>query len=137
MQGIRQTEDPASQSAAAWKPPDVFGELTADGCSEVVIQLIEAFRSDTADRLQQLGVAFANRDYKRVRAEAHTIKGAAKQMGADSMASTCQDIESAQTETPLTEIGPRISMLEEQFAEVCQGLALYANHPLNQGDAGN
>jgi HPt (histidine-containing phosphotransfer) domain-containing protein len=128
LHGVSQTEAPRFPSPVAWTAPEVFGDLLADGSGEVVIQLIEAFRSDTAERLQRLGAAFASQDYKPLREEAHTIRGAAQQIGADAMAKTCQEIESAQVETQLIEIGKRIEGLKTQFAEVCENLTVYANH---------
>ena len=119
----------------AWTRPDVFRELVADGSGEVVAALIEAFQADTTSRLQQLRVAIANADDKRLRAEAHTIKGTASQMGADNMASLCQELESAATEIPLSEIGQYVGRLEAQFAEVCHELALYSSSSANSGDA--
>jgi HPt (histidine-containing phosphotransfer) domain-containing protein len=115
----------------AWTPPDMFRELQADGSGEVVAELIAIFESDTASRLQQLRVAIANADFKLLRAEAHTIKGTASQLGAGTMASLCQELESADTEIALSEIGQRVGRLETQFAEVCHELARYRNsYPL-------
>jgi HPt (histidine-containing phosphotransfer) domain-containing protein len=115
----------ASECPCGWTPPRLLRLLAADGRG-LENELIEAFRTDTATRLQQLRHAITNTDAARLRMEAHTIKGSAWQMGADAVASMCQEIELAASQTPLSQLDERVNRLEARFAEVSRAMALYS-----------
>ena len=112
-----------------WTPPRLLRELAVDG-SGLEAELIEAFQTDTAKRLERLRLAVASADATRLRQEAHTIKGSAWQMGADSVAKICQELELAASQTPLPQsmlLDERVKQLEARFAEVCRAMALYSS----------
>jgi HPt (histidine-containing phosphotransfer) domain-containing protein len=119
-----------SESKCGWTPPKLLRELAADG-SGLETELIEAFKTDTATRLQRLHSAAANADAARLRMEAHTIKGSARQMGADAIASMCQEIELAAIEAPPWRLAERVDRLEAHFAEVSRAMTLYSNKSEN------
>ena len=116
----------ASECLRGWTPPTLLLELAANG-SGLEAELIEAFKTDTAHRLEKLRHAITNADAARLRMEAHTIKGSAWQMGADSVASMCQEIELAACQTPLAQLDERVDRLEARFVEVCRDMASYSN----------
>jgi HPt (histidine-containing phosphotransfer) domain-containing protein len=131
MSGEPRANSPVSEQASeclrGWIPPRLLRELAENG-SGLEVELIEAFTRDTALRLEQLRRAITNSDAARLRMEAHTIKGSAWQMGADSVASMCQEIELAACQTPLAQLDERVDRLEARFDEVCRAMALYSNH---------
>ena len=116
----------ASECLRGWTPPRLLLELAANG-SGLEAELIEAFKTDTAIRLERLRRAITSADGARLRMEAHTIKGSAWQMGADSVASMCQEIELAACQTPLAQLDERVDRLEARFVEVCRDMASYSN----------
>jgi HPt (histidine-containing phosphotransfer) domain-containing protein len=130
MSGEPRANSPVSEQAPeclhGWAPPRLLRELAASG-SGLEAELIEAFKTDTAIRLEHLRQAIASADAARLRREAHTIKGSAWQMGADSMASLCQEIELAALQTPLTQLDERVNRLEARFVEVCRAMTLYSD----------
>jgi HPt (histidine-containing phosphotransfer) domain-containing protein len=114
-----------SQHYAAWALPETLRELADDGAAGVIQELIEAFRADTAPRLSQMREAIANADTKGLSNAAHTIKGSAQQMGADAMASICQELELAAMDTPASELVRRLTALEAEFAEASRAMSLW------------
>ena len=130
MSGATRANSPVSEQAPeclrGWTPPRLLRELAANGCG-LEAELIEAFKTDTAIRLEQLRQAIASADAARLRREAHTIKGSAWQMGADSVATLCQEIELAAFQTPLTQLDERVNRLEARFVEVCRAMTLYSD----------
>jgi HPt (histidine-containing phosphotransfer) domain-containing protein len=114
-----------SQHHAGWALPETLRELADDGAAGLILELIEAFRADTAPRLGQMREAIANADTKGLSDAAHTIKGCAQQMGADAMASICQELELAAMDTPASELVRRLTALEAEFAEVSRAMSLW------------
>jgi|GEM_PF-2512932 HPt (histidine-containing phosphotransfer) domain-containing protein len=110
---------------AAWALPETLRELADDGAADLILELIEAFRADTAPRLPQMREAIANADTKGLNSAAHTIKGSAQQMGAGAMASICQELELAPIDTPASELGMRLTALEAEFAQVSRAMSLW------------
>jgi HPt (histidine-containing phosphotransfer) domain-containing protein len=113
-----------SQHYAGWALPETLRELADDGATGLILELIEAFRADTAPRLSQMREAIANADTKGLSSAAHTIKGGAQQMGAGAMASICQELETAAMDTPVSELGRRLNALEAEYAEVSRAMSL-------------
>jgi histidine phosphotransfer protein HptB len=105
-------------SEAAWILPVTIRDLAADDPS-LIAELIEAFNTDTSLRLVQMRESIANADINACRNAAHTIKGSALQMGAAVIAILCQELELAAIDTPASELGRRVSRLEQCVAEVC------------------
>ena len=130
MSGESRANSPVSEQASeclgGWTPPRLLLELAANGCG-LETELIEAFKTDTAIRLDRLRHAITSADAARLRAEAHTIKGSAWQMGADSVASMCQEIEVAAGQTALAQMDERVDRLEARFVEVCRAMTLYSS----------
>jgi two-component system, sensor histidine kinase and response regulator len=114
-----------SQHDAGWTLPETLRELADDGTAGLIQELIEAFRADTAPRLGRMREAIANADTKGLNYAAHTIKGCARQMGADAMASICQELELAPMDTPTSELARRLTDLEGEFAEVSRAMSLW------------
>jgi len=107
-----------------WVPPALLLELAADD-EGLIFELVDAFKVDTAARLQQIRLALTSTDHSRLKREVHTIKGAAKQVGADLVAALCQDIEREIAEDPAKPLDGRIEELESQFEEAWHAMARY------------
>jgi HPt (histidine-containing phosphotransfer) domain-containing protein len=112
-------ENNADQSAAGerqpWKVPPALAELWDAGQSDVVIELIELFLTDTADRLARLREALATADSDQLRRMAHSIKGSCSQMGEERMALLgCHLEEKAKAES-LAECDDILVRLADQF----------------------
>ena len=69
--------------------------------------------------------ALANADTKGLSDAAHTIKGSAQQMGADAMASICQELELAGRDTPASDLVRLLTALEAEFDEVSRAMSVW------------
>ena len=121
------TESPGriSRHYAGWVPPETLRELADGGASGLIVELIEAFGADTVPRLVQMHQALANADTKGLSDAAHTIKGSAQQMGADGMASICQELELAGRDTPASDLVRLLTALEAEFDEVSRAMSVW------------
>ena len=66
--------------------------MAEGGDSEIVLEVLSVFQTDTAARLRTLQAALAAGDTAQVRTQAHSIKGSASQVGALGLAALCQSI---------------------------------------------
>src|SRR6266545_6454502 len=78
---------------AGWVLPEELESLAEGGDQEVVKELIALFKEDVAERMRLLREAAATGNLALVRAQAHTIKGSADQLGAGNLATTCRHLE--------------------------------------------
>jgi chemotaxis protein histidine kinase CheA len=115
-----------SSAPPMWALPEVFECLEAGEASVLLDDLVEAFRSDTASRLATLRIAIAAGDLARVRAEVHSIKGSARQMGAEALAAACLEIETAIAHSAALPLPGRIDHLEVCFSTACSAMSTYA-----------
>jgi HPt (histidine-containing phosphotransfer) domain-containing protein len=99
----------------------------AGGDHSLIFNLIDAFSTDTADRIEQIREALAASNFARISDEAHTIKGSARQMGADAVASACQELELACGLQDASLIAARLNVVQERFCEIRGAMAEYSN----------
>lgn len=112
------------ESRAEWAPPPILEEL-AGGDTGLVGELIVSFTTDSADRLQRIRNAMAASNAPAVGREAHAIKGSARQMAADRVASLCERIEAACQQQPVSQLGDMVRELERRINEVCEAMAMW------------
>jgi len=103
-----------------WALPETLQVLAASGDDDLVLEIIEMFKSDTAHRLQLLREALSATDGARVKAQAHAIKGSAIQVGADSLAKLCQRIETEAPTRPCRDLEGLVCQAEADFASLCR-----------------
>jgi HPt (histidine-containing phosphotransfer) domain-containing protein len=90
-----------------------------------VLELIDSFQSDTASRLERLRDAVARLDAAAVKAEAHAMRGSARQMGAESLADLCQAVEASAPQTNWLEVQRQLEQAGLRFAEVRKAMSEY------------
>jgi len=98
----------------------------AAGDTGLIVRLIDAFGRDTDERIEQMLRALAASDFPSIRAEAHTIKGSARQMGADALAEACQELEIACDLRDRSLIAARLNRVQEFLAEIRGAMAAYS-----------
>jgi HPt (histidine-containing phosphotransfer) domain-containing protein len=81
------SEPPA---ALAWRLPRSLHELSREH-PDIVAELIDMFLCDSVERLNTIGRSAADR--ATASREAHSIKGASQQLGADELAALCRRLE--------------------------------------------
>jgi len=106
--------------AFGWDLPETLSRLASEGNREIVAEVIEAFESDTARRLRLLDDAIAHGNWAAARAQAHSIKGAASEVGAYTLVAICRRMEL----TADTGAGPIFAELRNEahadFTRVCR-----------------
>lgn len=120
------TEKCKESSRQAWSPPAVLLEAAA-GDDGLIAKLIDAFGRDSGARIERIRGALAASDFPSIRAEAHTIKGSARQMGADAAAEACQELEMACGLQEASLIAARLNRVQELFDEIREAMAAYSN----------
>jgi HPt (histidine-containing phosphotransfer) domain-containing protein len=105
-----------ADGVSAWSLTADLSEIaTAD--AGMLLELVSLFIDDSTVRLQTLSSACFRQDFKVVRAQAHSLKGSALQMGADRLASLCAVLESADRPEP-DRCGPMMRAIDDEFALV-------------------
>jgi HPt (histidine-containing phosphotransfer) domain-containing protein len=108
-----------------WSPPASLLEALS-GDDDLIVDLIHIFSTDVDARLERMREALAAANFQTIRAEAHTIKGSAGQLGAGAVAEVCQGIEIvSDLEAPLL-IPARLKRVRELFEEIRVAMASYA-----------
>ena len=88
-------------------------------------EVLEEFLGSTEERLARLGGAIASGDMTAVQHEAHTIKGSARTIGADTLGSTCQEIEEAVHGRNPVELRDLLLRAQREFAQLHEELLSY------------
>jgi HPt (histidine-containing phosphotransfer) domain-containing protein len=110
----------------AWSPPAVLLEAAA-GDDGLIAKLIDAFGRETDARIERMRGALAASNFPGIRAEAHTIKGSAGNMGADAAAEACHEVEMACDLQEASLVAARLNRVQELFDEVREAMAAYSN----------
>jgi len=104
-----------------WEPPALLLEV-ADGDEDLIREVTADFERDTESRLERSRQALAVTDRARMRAEAHAIKGGARQVGANRVADVCQQIELTALEASPYDLADRLTQAEEEFRSICAAI---------------
>ena len=109
-----------------WSPPaSLLEALCYDDDS--IVDLIHIFSTDIDARIERMREALAAANFPRIRAEAHTIKGSAGQVGADAVAEACEEIEIVSDLDAALLIPARLKRVQELFEEIRGAMASFAN----------
>ena len=109
----------AARSGEPWNPPAELLEL-GDG---LIVELVEMFKTDTARSLSRIGDLVSRGNFDGVKAAAHTIKGAARQMGANAVASICEEVEATAGQASASNLEERVALLRAAFSNICVEMA--------------
>jgi HPt (histidine-containing phosphotransfer) domain-containing protein len=99
----------------------------AAGDDGLIAKLIDAFGRETDARIERMRGALAASNFPSIRAEAHTIKGSAGNMGADAAAEACREVEMACDLQEASLVAARLNRLQELSDEVREAMAAYSN----------
>ena len=88
--------------------------------------LIDIFSTSTGARINQIREALAVFNFSKIRAEAHTIKGVAREVGADAVAQACQELEIVSDLQDILLVAARLKVVQERFEEIRSAMASYS-----------
>src|ERR1035441_7661533 len=98
MNPLSAWQDLAAKSPAIchtlWTPHAGLLEAIS-GDDESIAELIDAFKTDTETRILRICAALEIADVARLRSEAHSMNGSARQIGAEALAEVCRQLELA------------------------------------------
>jgi HPt (histidine-containing phosphotransfer) domain-containing protein len=106
------------RSETMWHLPETLREIEESGDKTIVLELIDSFQNDTASRFERLHGAVARLDAATVTAEAHAMRGSARQMGAEALANLCQAVEAGAPRMNWLELKGQLEQADLRFAEV-------------------
>ena len=110
---------------AVWQPPETLQDLVADGCETLIPELISIFKAEVDSRLQAMENAVAAGNLPEVRGHIHTLKGCARQLGAENIALICEQIESADPCTLSKELSGQLMELGAAYGKVVRAMDAY------------
>jgi len=118
----QQATEPASSEETTFIEEEVFdrsvllGRLGGD--EELFDEVISVFMKDAPVQLEQLRQALKDNDAERVRRQAHRIKGASANIGAQALSDLAFEIETAGKDAKLDVALPLVGKLEEDFEKL-------------------
>jgi HPt (histidine-containing phosphotransfer) domain-containing protein len=93
-------------------------ELQPAGEPDLVLELIGIFLHEVPRRLSGLQDAIAQRDCRRIKELAHSLKGSCGNLGAQTMAALCGSVEKEGEKGSLGETGQLLAQVQAEFARV-------------------
>jgi HPt (histidine-containing phosphotransfer) domain-containing protein len=112
----------AFEAEVEWILPEALQQLAIAGEQDIVVEVLTLFRSDTDSRVRTLRAAAESGDRKKVRAEAHSLKGSAIQVGANALGESCREMElTAETRPELLSL---VAEIEARFETVAKAMSL-------------
>jgi histidine phosphotransfer protein HptB len=105
-----------------WTLPEALQQLAMAGEQDLVAEVLTLFQTDTDSRLRTLRSAVESGNRKVVRAEAHSLKGSAGQVGAAALADSCRQLELTAETCP--DFTPLLQEIEARFALVSKAMAV-------------
>lgn len=108
-----------------WTLPETLHQLAICGDKDLVAEVLLLFQTDTDSRLQTLRSAVECGDRRKARAEAHSLKGSAVQVGAHALADSCKQMElTAETNPDLNSL---LCEIEARFVRVSKAISQYGS----------
>jgi CheY-like chemotaxis protein/HPt (histidine-containing phosphotransfer) domain-containing protein len=103
-------------SIAMLRDPDLGGE------PEFLVEVVEAFLSDTPPRIETIKSTLASADGEGLGRAAHSLKGSSGNFGAARLQALCADIERLGRAGQLTGLSPLVARLETEYGLVADRL---------------
>ena len=120
---INVATDNSSEPPKRWDPPEDLLELG----QELLLDLIDLFKSNTDACLTQIAALLSRNDYPGVKAQAHKIKGGASQIGALEMSAACAEVEAAAADPARSGLVDALKRLEAEYLEVSAEMRILAD----------
>jgi len=94
-----------------------------DLLGEKFVELIITYNRDCGERIEKIREALPERNYEVINQEAHGVKGSSRNIGANSLAEVCGELESKAKAEDGNDIEQLFSAIEQQFAAVKRELS--------------
>ncbi|MFQ4138203.1 ATP-binding protein [Nodosilinea sp. PGN35] len=117
-----QPDDAASQPLLDREMINAIRDLGGDDADQLLSELVDNYREDATRCLGQLRQAILDRNGDQIRHQAHAIRSMSLNLGAQSLATFCQDLELHHSGMALADQHNALSRIEQTFAEVTAAL---------------
>lgn len=107
-----------------WSLPESLLELASND-SELISDLISVFRSDTETRMLKIDEALRAGSFSDLAAQAHTIKGSARQLGAHTLADASQTLEGMAKAQDRELVASYVICLRQELAKTLARMACF------------
>lgn len=97
-------------------------ESLRDLLGDKFVELITTYNRDCAVRLDKIREALPARDYSVINHEAHGVKGSSRNLGANSLAQLCGELEAKAKTGDGSDMEQLFSAIEQQFAAIAARL---------------
>jgi HPt (histidine-containing phosphotransfer) domain-containing protein len=101
-----------------WTLPHSLQELAAEGCDDLVREVLSVFRTDTTDRLVVLRRALSAGDRPQIRSQAHALKGSSAQVAANALMAACSELEQVAPSAEMHDLADLVNRTEGLFFAV-------------------
>lgn len=116
------TDSSPEEVAAPAIAPEAMEMLLQMGGAQVVADLLELFRSEAPPLLQAMREALSRSDGPRLRESAHSLKGTASNLGAQTLASLCTELEKRGKSGSFEGVDGILARVEQQYEAACAAL---------------
>jgi HPt (histidine-containing phosphotransfer) domain-containing protein len=96
-----------------------FGEINTAGEPDLVVELIDLYLTDGAERVTQIKHAAVTADRILLKKAVHTLKGSSGSLGFDQIVELCDQLDRVQGQDDLKALVERLQL---KFASVCATL---------------
>lgn len=93
-------------------------QLTLPGEPDVLAQVLSLFLQEVPKRIERLEAAWQSGDHAEVHRAAHSLKGSAGNIGAQSMFAVCRDLDDLAQAGDLTKSADLVAALAREYARV-------------------
>ena len=111
-----------TDSIVGWSQIEALRELQAPDEPDVVAEVIKTFVSDSSERLARLREAAVDGNLRQIELEAHTLKGTAGVIGAESLRADADRVEQAAKASQITNLTALIDRLAASLDAVHKAL---------------
>jgi HPt (histidine-containing phosphotransfer) domain-containing protein len=112
----RRTETAKGKESINWDKATMLQRLMGDNA--LVEKIIKGFLLDIPDQIEKLGTYIENGDIDKAQRQAHTIKGAAANVGGEAMREAAREVGALIRDEALTEAGEAMKQLEVKFGQL-------------------
>ena len=105
-----------------------FDVLAEPGEADLVVELIDLYLKDGADRVRQMNHAAVTLDRVLLKKTAHTLKGSSSTLGFQQIVELCEQLERMEGQDDLKTV---VELLELKFKNVCVALRNFRETRVN------
>jgi len=101
---------------------NAFEELESDDGSDLIVELIDLYLKDAAQRMLAIRQAALTNEWVLLKRTAHNLKGSSASLGVHQVAETCKKLEAIECEHATEGVGKLLQQMDDEFARASEAL---------------